>query len=103
MLFIPSSFKIDCTHMVSAVAFANALYSASVLDLETVACFLALQDIKLGPKNTAKPPVERLSSRHPAESESEKALTSAEDDLLKFRPMLNVLFTYITIRFAAVI
>ena len=89
--------------MISAVVFANALYSASVLDLETVACFLALQDIKLDPKNTAKPPVERLSSRQPAQSESEKALISAEDDLLKFRPMLNVFFTYLTIRFAAVI
>ena len=102
MLLIPSSFKIDCTHMISAVAFANALYSASVLDLETVACFLALQDIKLGPKNTAKPPVERLSSKHPAQSESEKALISVEDDLLKFRPMLNVFFTYLTMRFAVV-
>ena len=54
--------------MISAVAFANALYSAYVLDLETVACFLALQDIKFGPKKTAKPPVER---RQPAQSESE--------------------------------
>jgi hypothetical protein len=36
-------------HITSAVAFAIALYSASVLDLETVACFLALQDIKLEP------------------------------------------------------
>jgi len=48
------------------VAFAKALYSASVLDLETVACFLALHEIRLDPKNTAKPPVDLLSSGHPA-------------------------------------
>ena len=88
--------------MISAVAFANALYFASVLDLETVAYFLALQDIKFGPKKTAKPPVERLSSRQPAQSDSEKALISVEDDLLKFRPTFSVFFTYLTIRFAAV-
>ena len=86
--------------MISVVAFANALYSASVLDLETVACFLAHQDIRLGPKKTAKPPVERLSSRHPAQSESEKALTRVEGDLLKFNPVPKVCFTYVIIRFA---
>lgn len=86
--------------MTSAVAFASALYPASVLDLETVACFLA--DLRLGPKNIANPPVERLSSRHPAQSELEKALTSVEGDLLKFRPIFSVCFTYLTIRLAAV-
>ncbi|XP_044374722.1 probable cytokinin riboside 5'-monophosphate phosphoribohydrolase LOGL3 [Triticum aestivum] len=50
----------------SAAPLANALYSASVLDLETVGCFLELQDIRLGPTNIAKPPVERLSSTQPA-------------------------------------
>jgi hypothetical protein len=52
-------------HITSVVAFAIALYSASVLDLETVACFLALQEIKLEPKKTANPPVDFLSSEHP--------------------------------------
>ena len=84
------------------MAFAKALYSTFVLDLETVACFRAHHDIKLGPKQIEKPPVEHLSSRQPAQSESEKALTSVEDDLLKLRPILNVFLTYLTIRLAAV-
>jgi hypothetical protein len=50
--------------MTLAVALATDLYSASVLDLQTVACFLALQEIRFGPKKTAKPPVDRLSSTH---------------------------------------
>jgi hypothetical protein len=54
------------------VAFARALYSASVLDLDTIACCLALEDTKLGPTNIAKPTVERLSPRQPAQYASEK-------------------------------
>jgi hypothetical protein len=45
------------THISSAVAFARDLYSASVLDLDTVAYFLALQETKFGPTNIAKNPV----------------------------------------------
>jgi len=52
--------------MISAVAFAIALYSASVLDRETVTCFLALHDTRFDPKKIAKPPVEHLSSTSPA-------------------------------------
>jgi hypothetical protein len=39
----------------SVVAFARDLYSTSVLDLDTVAYFLALQETKFGPTNIAKP------------------------------------------------
>ena len=35
-----------CTHMILAMALARALYSASALDLDTIACFLALQEIR---------------------------------------------------------
>ena len=73
-----------------------------MLDLETVAYFRAHHEIRFGPKKIAKPPVDRLSSRHPAQSELEKALTRFEDDLLKSRPMFIVPLTYLTMRFAAV-
>jgi hypothetical protein len=73
-----NSFNNFCTHIISTVALANALYSASVLDRETVACFLAIQEIRLLPRKTAKPPVDRRSSTHPAQSASENALTSVE-------------------------
>jgi hypothetical protein len=76
----PSSFRRASTQIFSALALASDLYSASILDLETVACFRALKETRFGPMNIAKPPVERLSSRHPAQSASEKALKSVEVD-----------------------
>jgi hypothetical protein len=81
--------------MISAVAFATALYSASVLDLETVACFFAHHETRLGPKKIANPPVELLSSRQPAQSASENPLTSIDGDLLNINPMLDVFFKYL--------
>jgi hypothetical protein len=61
---------------------ARALYSASILDLETVACFLALYEIKLDPKNTADPGVDLLSFGHPAQSALKNALIILKVDLL---------------------
>jgi hypothetical protein len=84
------------------VALARALYSASVLDLDTVACFLALHETKFDPTNIANPPVERLSSRQPAQSASEKALRKVEEDCVKVIPSFRVSLTYQRIRFAAV-
>jgi hypothetical protein len=63
-----NSCKMDCIHINSAVASAMALYFASVLDRDTVFCFFAHQDIKLGPKKTTKPPVDFLSSEQSAQS-----------------------------------
>ena len=46
----PSSDKRVVNHLISAATLASALYSASVLDLATVACFLQLQETKLDPR-----------------------------------------------------
>jgi hypothetical protein len=72
--------------MISAVALAIALYSASVLDLETVGCLRALQEMRLLPIKIANPPVDRLSSTSLAQSASEKPLTRVERDLDIFTP-----------------
>jgi hypothetical protein len=87
--------------MTSAVALARDLYSASVLDRDTVGCFLALQEIKFGPKYMANPQVDLLSSTFPAQSASENALTSLEPDLLIYRPISMEPLTYLRILLTA--
>jgi hypothetical protein len=89
----------DSNQIISAVAFAIALYSATVLDRATVACFHALQDIRLEPKKMAKPPVDRLSSILPAQSASENALTRNEFLFGIVRPRSTVNLTYLSILF----
>ena len=96
---IPNSVRSFCTHNISTVAFAKALYYASVEDLETVGCFLAVQEIKLSPRNTAKPPVDLLSSTQPAQSALENALTSVDLDLRILSPRFTVPRTYLRILF----
>jgi hypothetical protein len=49
-----------------------ALYSTSMLEQDTVNCFLAHHDIRLDPRSTVKPPVDLRSSEHPTQSASEK-------------------------------
>jgi hypothetical protein len=63
------------------VTLAKALYSDFVLDYETVACFLQLQEIRLGLINTVKPRVDHLSLGHTAQSAFEKSLRTTDVDI----------------------
>jgi hypothetical protein len=78
------------------------LYSVSVLDRDMVFCFLAHQDIKLGPKKIAKLPVDFLSSKQPAQLASEKALTRVEEDHRIWSPKLIVCLRKRSILFTVV-
>jgi len=66
----PISRSKNSTHVISEVATASALYSASVLDRDTAFCFRDDHDIKWLPKYIAKPVVDFLSSTSPPQSES---------------------------------
>jgi len=55
---------------------------------------MALLETKFDPTNVANPPVDRLSSREPAQSASAKVLRSVEEDLVKVIPTFKVSRTY---------
>jgi hypothetical protein len=61
-----NSQRIALIHMSSAVVFVMNLYSVSVLERDTVACFLTLQEMRFEPRKIAKQPVDFLSSEQPA-------------------------------------
>jgi hypothetical protein len=67
------SLKNICSQNNSIVLRAMDLYSASVLDRDTTACFLAFQETKQLPGHTPKSDVERRSYRLPVQSESQNA------------------------------
>ena len=99
---MPNSLSKVSVHSTSAVAFARDLYSASVLDWDTVACFFAFKDMRFEPRKIAKPPVDLLSSGHPAQSASEKALTAVEEDLHNLSPVSTLPWRYLKILFKVV-
>ena len=57
---------------------AKEWYLASVLDWETTACFLALQEIRQSSRKSENAEVEHWSSRLSNQSESQKALSLRE-------------------------
>jgi len=73
----PSSEQRDITKESSAAVFARDLYYASVLERATVCCFRQLHEIRFFPRKIQYPPVERRSSRSPAQSASEYASMEA--------------------------
>lgn len=68
--------------MISVVAFATALNLASVEDLAIVSCFFDDHEIRFGLEKRRYVLVDRQSSRHPAQSASEKAMMFIVEDLL---------------------
>jgi hypothetical protein len=69
------------------VAEAKALYSASEEDLETVICFLVLQEINELPKKKHWPEIDLLVSIHHAQSASESPCKVIEELLGKNKPL----------------
>jgi len=69
----PSSLSKDWSQHKSAAVLAKALYSNSVLERETVGCFLELQERSLLLMKMQKPDVDLLSSGQPAQSASKNA------------------------------
>jgi hypothetical protein len=76
--------------MASVVPLASDLYSTSVLDLDTVTFFVALQLMRFEPRKMTKPPVELWSSISSAQSASENALTRVEQHLSILNPIFRV-------------
>lgn len=62
------------------------LYLDSAEDPDIVCCFLDFQEIKEDPRKTQKPVMERLVSKQPAQSASQKALRRKSDSAEKNKP-----------------
>ena len=62
------------SQVISQVALAIALYSASAEERETIGCFLDFHEIKESPRKMQKPVTDLRESGHRAQSESAKAV-----------------------------
>lgn len=71
-IFISSSKCLN--YVISHAVRANARYSASVDDLETVCCFFVCQETKLSSRYMANPVVDLRVDGQEVQSESEKSL-----------------------------
>ena len=77
------------------MADAKALYSASEEDLDTVICFLVLQEMRELPKKKHWPEIDLLVSRQPAQSASEKPCKVMEELLGKNKPLPGQTLRYL--------
>ena len=66
-------------------ALVTALFSTSVLERATVGCFFELQDMRLPPRYTRNPPVERRSRELPAQSASLYGVSERSESCLMWR------------------
>ena len=78
---IPKSLSCCLTHRVWAQQLPAAMYSASVVERTTQACFLQCQEIRLDPRMWNVPLVLFLSILQPAKYESEKLVKLKENML----------------------
>jgi hypothetical protein len=70
--------------------------------MDTVACFLAFHETRFDLTYTTNPPIDLLSSVHPAQSALENALTIVEEDLLNHSPRDIVPHKYLNMRLIGV-
>ena len=73
-------------HVISLAIAAKDLYSASIADLEIVACFLDFQDTKEEPRKIQKPVVDLRVSRQLSQSTSAYPFILKSDVAEKKRP-----------------
>jgi hypothetical protein len=86
------------SHVSFTVVLDMALYSASVLERETVGYFFAHQEMRLLLRNVQYPVVERLVIEQPPQSASKKAQRSSVEWEVKFNPVSIVPLTYLKMR-----
>ena len=82
------------THMASFVAWQLAMYSASILEVATVACFFELHEMALCPKEKRYPEMEWWLSTSAPQAESMKPCNLISPGLLSTRVWLRVVYKY---------
>lgn len=97
----PNSVSNASIQVTSHDLFANALYSASTDELETVLCLLDFHNTNESPMYTRYLVVNRLVSVQPSQSESEKALMAQPDPTANVNPVPGEFLTYLITRCAA--
>ena len=97
----PKSLKVAFIHKSWEQQLAAAMYSASVVDKETLARLREDQKTREVPKNWHVPDVDLRSTWHPAKSESENPLKKREEPKEYQRPSSEVYLRYLRMCFTA--